>query len=166
MLRIGQLHMQRAARADNVQPKWGAHSAHGIGHGLYPLLGLVPSLELCISGAPRFLELQGTTNLRGESLMPHYGFAYLCMGGVLHTALNCFYVPRLRQLARAGVNSTRQAVCAEVWPLPNGYAGPLLGIRCPEVIIGAREADARLELVRRGGCAEDASPHRWADVRG
>ena len=146
-------HMARVYPHELAQAKWGIHAAHGLGHGFLGLFGQRRSMELCRLGVGQMLEGVGP-NLRGGVTISQADFIEQCTAGVLHTALNSLSVDDLAELAGRGLNSTNDAVCAVVYPLPASYAGALVGSECLKGVAGVIENDARLELVRHGGCAQ------------
>ena len=87
-----------------------------------------------------------------------------CAGGAFHTAMNSLSAGELEEAARMSkVTDVRSFLCAQIYPLPGGYDGPLNGTACgcADPGPGLIEANARLELARRGGCAS-AAPENQA----
>ena len=87
-------------------------------------------------------------------------FSELCAGGAFHTELNSLTASSLRELAAANVTDLREALCAKLYPRHHarqgGGGGSGVGSVCQMGSFGVDEAQpqARLELVRAGGCAD------------
>ena len=145
---------------ERVQAKWLHHCAHGVGHGLSLAFGLRAAVELCHS-AEFARVMQGLPSVLSPAtglpmhLPPAHMAAENCAGGAFHTAMNLLSSSELEEAVRGKVTAVRPFLCGQLYPLPAGYRGPLSGTACEcgNPGPGLVEADARLELVRRGGCS-------------
>ena len=120
-------------------------------------------MEVCRSAAfARVVDSVPTTlspSTGSPIRMPWKDAAFECGGGAFHTALNLLTDAELADAADAKTVDLRSFLCAQIWPLPRGYSGPLNGSSCEWETItgpGLQEAEGRLELVRRGGCVRSS----------